>query len=356
MASAFLLKPIHGAVLMSLLASSIGFGQTSRSGSPKLWGVVDGEEITEDQVKKAADAVLQDIERRKMQAALQFQRDEHSAYERTLENMINKKLIELEAKKRSVDAENLIRSEVDIKVSYPSDRDVNNFYEENKARIPLAGDEALRQVREYLLQQRREAASGAFIAQLRKEYKVESYLEPIRFSVATDSSPTKGPADAPVTIVEFADFECPYCEQLFPTLKRVEANYDHRVRIVYRQFPLNDLHPHAQKAAEASLCANEQQKFWDLHDSMYLDQHNLDVDSLKRKAAALKLDTTQFNNCLDTAKYADAIKKDVKDGTAVGINGTPAMFINGRYLSGAQPYEQIATIIDEELRRASKKN
>jgi protein-disulfide isomerase len=171
--------------------------------------------------------------------------------------------------------------------------------------------------------------------------------------VTTQGSPVLGASQAPVTIVEFSDFECPYCGALYPTLKEVEKNYGDKIKVVYRQFPLASIHPNAQKAAEASLCANEQQKFWELHDAMFTDQRNLSVNALKQKAAALNLNTDQFNSCLDSGKYVDVIRRDVADGTKLGVSGTPAMFVNGRYLSGAQPYQEISKIIDDEIRRAS---
>jgi protein-disulfide isomerase len=173
-------------------------------------------------------------------------------------------------------------------------------------------------------------------------------------TVQIQGHPSKGPADAPVTIVEFSDFECPFCGGLFPTLKRVEQNYSEKVRIVYRQFPLNNLHPHAQKAAEASLCANEQNKFWQLHDAMFTDQQNLTVDDLKSKAATLSMNAANFATCLDSGKYAAAIRESLAEGNKVGVDGTPALFINGRYLGGNQPYDEIAKIIDDELLRAGK--
>ena len=157
-----------------------------------------------------------------------------------------------------------------------------------------------------------------------------------------------------MTIAEFSDFECPYCGALFPVLQQIEANYKGRIRVVFREFPLTTIHPHAQKAAEASLCANDQQKFWELHDMMFKDNKNLDVDALKAKAASLKLDTKAFNECLDSSQHADWIKRDVAEGLRVGVTGTPAMFINGRFLSGVHPYEEIAKIIDEELLKAKK--
>ena len=158
-----------------------------------------------------------------------------------------------------------------------------------------------------------------------------------------------GPIDAPVTIVEFSDFQCPFCSRVIPTLKQIEESYGDKVRLVFRQFPLHRLHPQAQKAAEASLCADDQGKFWEMHDAMFADQRGLAVDSLKAKAAELELDTATFDECLDSGKYAERIETDLAEGAAVGVTGTPAMFINGRFLSGAVPYEQIAAVIDQEL-------
>jgi len=135
-------------------------------------------------------------------------------------------------------------------------------------------------------------------------------------------------------------------------LKRVEENYKDKIRIVYRQFPLTSLHPHAQKAAEASLCANEQSKFWQLHDAMFTDQQNLTVDDLKAKAAKISLNGTTFATCLDSGKYATAVHDSVVEGSKLGVDGTPALFINGRFLGGNQPYDAIAKMIDDELSRA----
>jgi protein-disulfide isomerase len=165
----------------------------------------------------------------------------------------------------------------------------------------------------------------------------------------------RGAANAPVTIVEFSDFECPYCGGLFPTLKEVEKNYKDQVRIVYRQFPLTQIHPNAQKAAEASLCANEQDKFWQMHDAMFGDQAALGVDALKQKAAKLSLDTEKFNACLDGSKFAPAIRADIAEGSRLGVSGTPAFFVNGRFYSGNQPYEEIKKVIEDELQRIAAK-
>jgi protein-disulfide isomerase len=157
-----------------------------------------------------------------------------------------------------------------------------------------------------------------------------------------------------VTIAEFSDFECPFCSGLLPTLKALEATYKDKIRIVYRQFPLNNIHPNAQKAAEASLCANEQGKFWEMHDAMFADQQRLAVDDLKSKAAALSMNAETFATCLDSGKHAAAVRDSIVEGAKAGVDGTPALFINGRFLAGNQPYAEIEKIIEDELARVTK--
>ena len=169
--------------------------------------------------------------------------------------------------------------------------------------------------------------------------------------LTASSHPALGPADAPVTIVEFADFECPHCASMFSTLENVKKNYGERVRIVFRQFPLAHIHPNARKAAEASLCAHEQGRFWEYHDSLFVNQRDLTIDALKRRAAQLGLDTAAFNPCLDSGKHAATIENDMDDGDEAGVFSTPTLFINGRMLEGNHPYATIARIIDAELRR-----
>jgi protein-disulfide isomerase len=142
---------------------------------------------------------------------------------------------------------------------------------------------------------------------------------------------------------------------LFSTLQRIQADYKDKVNVVYYQFPLVSIHPHAQKAAEASLCANEQGKFWQIHDAMFNDQQNLTVEDLKKKAVQLSLDTEKFNACLDADKYFAEIRKDVVEGSQNGISGTPAMFINGRLMVGNQAYGDIQKIIEDELRRIASR-
>ena len=177
-----------------------------------------------------------------------------------------------------------------------------------------------------------------------------------RVEVPTEGHPFRGPADAPVTIVEFGDFQCPYCGGLFPTLKAVEEMYPDQVRLVFRQLPLTNVHEHAQKAAEASLCAHDQGRFWEFHDSLFLNQQELGVEDLRGRAADLGLDVDRFNACLDSDVQAPRVRGDVQAAIDAGVRSTPTMFINGRILEGAYPLAAIAEIIDDELGRIEGRN
>jgi protein-disulfide isomerase len=173
---------------------------------------------------------------------------------------------------------------------------------------------------------------------------------PQRIDVSDGGDPAIGPADAPVTIVEFSDFQCPYCKTFRDqTLNALLEEYGDQVRFVFRDFPLNQIHPYAQKAAEAAECANEQGKYWEMHDLLFANSPNLGVDALKGFAEQLGLDTEQFNECLDSGRYADEVTADLQEGMSYGVSGTPTFFINGVRLVGAQPLANFQAIIDQEL-------
>ena len=152
-----------------------------------------------------------------------------------------------------------------------------------------------------------------------------------------------------MTLVEFSDFECPFCQRVAPTLKKVRETYGDKVRLVWKDYPLTQIHPNAFKAGEAGHCAAEQGKFWEFHDRLFANQQALVPDALKGHASTLGLDTAKFNACLDSSKYSERVRDGIAQGTRLGVNSTPTIYINGRLVSGAQPYEVIAGIIDEEL-------
>ena len=177
-----------------------------------------------------------------------------------------------------------------------------------------------------------------------------SSTTPIEVSV--DDDPVKGEENAPITIVEFSDFQCPFCERFFKeTLPQIEKEYIEtgKVKLVYRDFPLREIHSDAQKAAEAAECADEQGKFWEYHNMLFENQEALKIADLKEYAVTLKLDTQEFNNCLDKSEKAEEVNADIQEGESYGVTGTPAFFINGILVSGARPFEDFQAIIEEEL-------
>jgi protein-disulfide isomerase len=234
-----------------------------------------------------------------------------------------------------------------------TDAEIQQFYEENKERAQGRSLEQLRQpIRDFLGDQREQQARAQLIDDLKsKGGGVRVLLEPPRASIAVAATdPSKGPASAPITIVEYSDFQCPFCARVNPTLDQVLKTYGDKVRIVFKDFPLPN-HPQAPKASEAAHCAGEQGKFWELHDRMFANQQALQVPQLKEYATALGLDMNAFNQCLDSGKHAARVSENIKSGTALGVGSTPTLYVNGRPVVGAQPFEYFKAVIDEELAR-----
>ncbi|HKH50023.1 MAG TPA: thioredoxin domain-containing protein [Thermoanaerobaculia bacterium] len=309
------------------------------SGGSKVLAVVNGKPITEGEVREKSAAQFSQLER-------DYEQQKYQLLQGQLEQMIQDRLLDAEAAARGVSKEQLL---ADLKPAAVTDAAVDAFYEENKARIPQPKEQVAEQIKQYLEQRGQFEVREKLFKDLEGKYKVDMKLEPMRTEVAA-TGPAKGPENAPVTIVEFSDFQCPFCSRLIPTLDQVKAKYGDKVRLVFRQFPLA-MHAQAQKAAEASLCANEQGKFWELHDAMFKNQQQLAVENLKAKAAELGLKADAFNSCLDSGKYVAKVTEDMEAGTAAGVSGTPALFVNGRFINGAVPLEQITEVIDDELRR-----
>jgi protein-disulfide isomerase len=322
---------------------------TAASGSD-VAAVVAGETITVDELEENASAALQQVDLQLLQCERQAKTSRYEALNASLQQMVRDSLLEQEAAKAGQSVEEYRAAELESRIPEVTDESVQAFFEENRARIGNRTVEQIGpQIRQYLEQQNRQEAEQAFYGELESKYQVDYRLEPPRIEVAAEG-PAKGPADAPVTIVEFSDFECPFCSRVVPTLEQVEANYGDKVRIVFRQFPLA-MHANAQKAAEASLCARDQGKFWEMHDAMFEDQKALGVAQLKATAGELGLDAESFAQCLDSGEYADEVQADLRAGAEAGVSGTPALFINGQMVAGAVPYEQLAEVIDAELKR-----
>ncbi|WP_426753517.1 thioredoxin domain-containing protein [Myxococcus sp. Y35] len=305
----------------------------------------DGQKITYKELNERLQEPLANLEKQKFQLL-----------KRGLDGMVTEKLVDAEAKKRGMTQDQYLKAEIDDKVPAPTEERIKEVYDGAAGQLPEGStfEQMKPQIVEFLTQQPKQERAQALFEELRKAANVQVTLpEPprppaVRKQVAATGAAKGGPENAPVTIVEFSDFQCPFCGRANPVLAQVQQEYGDKVRIVFRHFPL-DFHKEAPKASEASLCAQDQGKFWEMHDLLFANQQALGVDNLKKYAADLKLDTAKFNACLDSGEKAAIVQKDLADGKQAGVSGTPAFFINGILLSGAQPFDEFKSIIDAEL-------
>ena len=350
------------ALALALAAGGIALGcaappspagaQGAAEGSPSdVLATVQGDSITRGAVEKAAAEKLDNVRLQQLQCETKAKQQRHDVIATQARRMVQDRVLEAEAAKRGLSKEDLLATEIQGRAGQVTPEEAEAFYQQNKDRIGnRPKEQVLPQISQYLAQQRQAQAYKDFIDQLESKYQVAYHLEPFRVDLEVAGEPARGgPADAPVTIVEFSDFECPFCSRVEPTLAQVRETYGDKVRLVFKQFPLTNIHSRAQKAAEASLCAQDQGKFWELHDAMFGDQENLEVADLEAKAKKLGLDTAAFKQCLESGSKAAAVTEDVRQGSVAGVAGTPALFVNGQLLSGAVPYEKLAQTIDQEL-------
>jgi protein-disulfide isomerase len=271
--------------------------------------------------------------------------------------MIGDRLLAQEAKRRNLSVEGLLKAEVYAKAPEVPEADVAAFVNQNRARLPKLEDQELRlKVWDYLRGQKVNEQRQAYLQRLRDQGQVTVLLqEPagVRVAVSGDHGFVRGAKDAPVTIVEFSDFQCPYCKTANATVKQVLDRYPGKVRLVFRDFPLVSIHPQAPKAHEAARCAAEQGKFWEYHDLLFERSPKMSPPELKQYAKDLKLDAAAFDQCLDSGKHTAAVDKDTQEGLGLGLTGTPSFFINGRQLVGAQPLTAFQKIIDAELKKTT---
>ena len=273
----------------------------------------------------------------------------YQARRAALDDLVAARLMDDAAKAQGITRAALVEKEITSKIAPVTDDDVGFWYQTNQARVQGAPLDQVRQpIRQFLTQQRMQSVREQYLGTLKTKTTVRVMLDPPRQTVATAGSPSKGPASAPIELVEFSDFQCPFCFRATPTVNQVLSTYGDKIHFVYRHYPLPN-HPNARPAAEAAACAADQSKFWPYHDKLFEDPSKLDLSDLKRTAATLGLDSAKFNSCLDSHTKKDVVDADLEAGQEAGVDGTPAFFINGRMISGAQPFEVFKKIIDEEL-------
>jgi protein-disulfide isomerase len=339
-------KSIAAVALMCLAACSTAAQPAKQPGSSDTVATVGSTAITLNQVD--------DVALKQPAAAFGNSRLGQALYlarSAALDELVGNELLDQESKKLGIARPALIEKEIASQVVPPTDADVNAWYQANAARVQGATlDQVRGPIRDLLVEQRTDAARGQFLATLRAKTPVAITLEPPRQEIAVAGHASKGADNAPITMVEFSDFQCPFCQRANPAVDQVLKTYGDKIHFVYRHYPLPN-HPDARPAAEAAACAQEQDKFWQYHDQLFANASKLTAKDLKDHAGTIGLDTAKFASCVDSRRYKDKVETDIAEANAAGVSGTPAFFINGRPLEGAQPFEVFQRIIDDELKR-----
>ena len=340
---AFLLTTLILPMLLLTLLPRVCAGQSAEGAakSPVI-AVLDGQPITEDDL---APQVLGQL------GSLREQ--EYRLRKQGLDNLINQRLIGAEAKRRGITPDQLYEQEINAKVPEPTDAELRAVYAIQREQLNESFEDARPQLLQTVKKAKIQQAMQDYVATLRAQAKFSILLVAPHVEVGFDPARVRGNAKARVMIVEFADFQCPYCREVQPSLKDLLAKHEGTVALAFRDMPLQKIHPLALISAEAARCAGEQGKFWEYHDLLYADQTGLDKSGLLAKAAQLQLDEKQFDACLSGEKYKTQIEQDSQEGLRAGVSGTPGFFVNGVFLSGAQPEAAFETIIQEQLAASS---
>lgn len=275
----------------------------------------------------------------------------HEARRAALDAILAEHLLELEAKRVGESPQALLEREFRSRATPIPDEQVRAWYEANQSRVKgTSFDAAAADIRRLLERQQRERLREDLLQRLRSATPVTVTLEPPRerLSVAADE-PASGPAGAPVEIVMYSDFQCPFCAKVTGTIERLKQTYAGKIRVVFRDFPLTSIHPQAVQAAVAAQCAHEQGRFWEYHDRLFAHQRDLTPARLDEYAGSVGLDQERFAACRANDRTLTIVRENLASGERLGIAGTPAFFINGRFLNGAQPDEVFRRVIDEEL-------
>jgi len=291
-----------------------------------------------------------DLDREESSKLLQARNSYYQAQSKALEDLIDKTLLEQKAKSEHLTVDQLTARDIKSQVKDPTEDQMEVYYE------GLGTDQPYSAVRDRILEKirqiRTEKARAAYVATLREKNNVFITLAPPSANVDLANATTLGPKEAPVMVVEFADYECPYCQKVASDITKLQGEFGGKVAVAYKDFPL-PMHAHAEKAAEAVRCAGMQGKFWEMHDQLFKSR-DLDVGQLKTQAHALNLDSPQFDKCLDSGEATQLVQKDRQEGVQLGLTGTPSFFVNGHFFSGALDYNTLHQIVEQQLAQSTK--
>lgn len=314
---------------------------------PGVVAKIGDQEITEDEL--IGEDKVEFFELKKREYELKMDR---------LNKVVFDKLVGAEAAKAKMPVEEFIEKKVtkgEIKVA---DKDVNGFIKERKLPEAQITPDIREKIKAYIQQSKKQEIVQAYVAKLTKGTAVEVYFKKPRMNVKVElgEAPTWGKEDAPVTIVEFSDFECPFCGRAADTINEVKKKFgEKKIKLAFKHFPL-PMHPNAKPTSEASMCVNEQSKdkFWKFHDLAFKNREKLDAESLKGYAKQVGADVAKFEECFKSGKYKAFVEADLKQGEQVGVKSTPTFLINGEIISGAVPMSEFEDAVNEALEAAKK--
>ncbi len=319
--------------VICLLAAATLNAQTSPYG-PQVLAEVAGRTLTAEGLEQQEGGKL-------LQARYQYYLNERKA----LDDLIDNQLLADAARKKNLTVDQLLTQEVYKQVKDPTEDQLQVYYEGLDSQQPY---EAIRaQVLEHIRELRRNKARASYVAALRKQAEISVLLMPPEAEVDLANAYVRGSRSAEIVLVEFADYECPYCQQVVESIDQLRKQYGDRIAVVFKDFPL-PMHHRAEKAAEAARCAGKQGKFWEYNDVLFYSKL-LDVADLKKHARVLKLDGDSFDQCLDSGEMAEAVKKDLEEGKGLGLTGTPSFFVNGHFFSGAVEYATLKQMVDQQI-------
>jgi len=327
---------VTGCLFLTLACSSQESFLTAAAGSKsEVVAVLNGEQIRDEDL----DITIE---------LMKLEQDMYQVRREALEQSIALRLLEKEASENGMEVMELLAAVVDREVPVPTQAEVRAYYEKRKSRLRKPFEELQGEITALLRKTSLRQARNDYVNSLRQNANLKILLTPPKLSVNLESAHVRGPEDAPITLVEFSDFQCPYCRRIQPTLTELFEEYEGEIRWFFKDLPLKQIHPGAVRAAEAARCAGEQNEFWGYRHALFeLERVTNDVHS--DVAKSLSLDYEAWSACVDSGKYVAAVEADRVEANKLGIKGTPAFLINGVLLSGAQPKESFTSLIEAEL-------
>jgi len=324
-----------GLILIAVATAGGLRGGNAADGGSEVVAEIGGHQITRSELEQKESAKL-----------LKVRSQYYLAEREALNQLIDDYLLEEKARVEGLTVADLIKRDIESKIQDPTEDQLRVYYE------GVGTDEPYTAVREkilvYIHQRRVSAARAEYLRLLREQAGVLVSLGAPTADVAIAGAPLQGAKEAPVKIIEFADYECPYCQQIHPLLKKLEQQFDGRVALAFKDFPL-PMHPRAAKAAEAARCAGAQGQFWELHDMLFEHPTHLEVPQLKEYAQTLHLDMAKFDKCLESGEQTAAVQKDFAEAQRLGLSGTPSFFVNGHFFSGMVKYNTLREMVEQEL-------